>query len=191
MLLRLTPLLGSSVGAAILGYNLLYLIPGCIRCYLLIPYLVLFLTTTILDREPGWNVLLLLGYSLMAGAVLNWSGTEAARWSTWVLFLGLVFAALAVAPLLGNWFQKIFSFLFMLMIGYSLGWLVFIITDLFSRYRGIWIMLGLPLLTLCIGSIFQRGLSLKLEDNSVPLTVELVVVLINTFWLAGQACLRC
>ena len=168
-----------------MGYNLLFLIPARSRAYLLIPFLVLFLAMTILDREPGWNLVLLLGFSFTAGTLLNWSGADAARWGTWLLFLSLCAAALIWAAVLGLSLSKGLKFLFPLTVLYLLGWLGIIFWDLPGWIRGLWIYSGLTLFTAIAAGILQKGMTIHSEESPVPLGIELWVILFNLFWLSG------
>jgi hypothetical protein len=181
----LVPILAPACLAAALGYNLLPLIPAWARAYLLIPFLVFFLAMTLLDREPGWNMALLLGFSISAGLLLNWSGSEAARWSTWLLFLGLVGAAWIGAVSLGTVLAKGLTLLFPLTVLYLLGWLGIILLNLPEWVRGLWILSGLALFTVIAAGTLRRVFKLEVQDTPLPLAIELWVILINLFWLSG------
>ena len=168
-----------------MGYHLLFLIPARSRVYLLIPFLILFLAMTILDREPGWNLVLLLGFSFTAGTLLNWSGADAGRWSTWLLFLGLWAAALVWAVALEPSLYKGLKFQFPLTVLYLLGWLGIIFWDLPGWIRGLWIVSGTLLFTMIAAGVLQKGMTIQKEESPVPLGIELWVILFNLFWLAG------
>jgi hypothetical protein len=152
---------------------------------MVIPFLILFLAMTILDQEPGWNLALLIGFSVTAGTLLNWSGADAARWETWLLFLGLLAAAMIGAMTLGTTLGKGIKFLFPLTILYMLGWLGIIFWDLPGWLRGFWMFSGLLLFTVIAAGALQRGFTMRVEDSPVPLSIELWVILINLFWLSG------
>lgn len=185
LLIRLAPLLGSAAAGAALGFQLLFLIPPRGRSYLLIPFLVLFLAMTILEKEPGWNLALLLGFSLTAGLLLNWSGADAIRWGTWLLFLGCWTVGLIGAVILGRPLQKALKFLFPLTALYMLGWLGVILWDLPGWIKGTWVLSGLALFTVIAAGVLQRGFTLQDEESPVPLGIELWVILFNLFWLSA------
>jgi hypothetical protein len=184
-LFRLTPILLPAAAMVILGYNLLGLVPARWRIYLVIPFLFLFIAVSILDQESGWNVVLLLGFSLTAGALLNWSGAETAQWSTWLLFLGLLIAAMGWAISMGAELEQYLTLLIPLTFIYLIGWVGIIIWDIPGWIRSAWILIGLSLFTAIAAGVLQRGLNLEVEDNPVPLSIELWVILFNLFWLAG------
>lgn len=185
LLIRLAPLLIPAVGMAALGFNLLSLIPALEGHILLILFLVLFLAMTVLDREPGWNLALLLGFSFTGGALLNWSGAEVSREVTWLVFLGLLSLALFGAASLGATLKTGLKFLFPLTAFYTLGWVSVLLWDPPSWIQGLLIMVGLALFTAAAASVQQRGFDLGAEDSLVPLGIQLVVILFNLFWLSG------
>jgi hypothetical protein len=151
----------------------------------LIPFLILFLVMTILDQEPGWNVALMMGFSFTAGLLLKWSGADTGSWSTWLIFLGLLVAALIGAFILGERISKGLKFLLPLTALYMLGWLGVLFWDLPPLVQGILILSGLVLFTAIAAGALQRGFSLEAAESPVPLAIELWVILFNLFWLAG------
>ncbi|RLD00556.1 MAG: hypothetical protein DRI46_07230 [Chloroflexi bacterium] len=168
-----------------MGFNLLTLIPIQGRAYLLIPFLVFFLAMTILDREPGWNLILLMVFSFTAGLLLNWSGTDTSRWQTWLLFLGSGVAAVLGAVTLGKSLQTGLQFLLPLTVLYLLGWPGVLLWDLPGWIRGFWMLSGLLLFTLIAAAVLQRGFTLEVEESPVPLGISLWVILVNLFWVSG------
>jgi hypothetical protein len=181
----LGPLLASGAAAAALGFHLLSLIPAQGRAYLLIPFLILFLAMTILDQEPGWNLALLMGFSFTAGLLLKWSDAAAGRWSTWLIFLGLLGAALIGAVVLGKKISKGLRFLIPLTALYMLGWVGVLIWDLPPWVQGVLILSGLILFTVIAAGALQRCITLEVQESPIPPVIELWVILFNLFWLAG------
>ena len=153
--------------------------------YLLLPFLVLFLAMTILDREPGWNLALLLGFSFTAGLLLKWSGANPGRWSTWLIFLGLAGTATIGAVVLGKRISKGSTFLLPLTALYMLGWVAILVWDLPPWVQGVLILSGLALFTVIAAGALQRGFTLSADEPMVPFSIELWVILFNLFWLSG------
>lgn len=185
VLLRLAPVLVLASAAAFLGYDQLSLIPARARSFLLIAFLVLFLIMTILDQEPGWNIVLLLGFSISAGMLLNWSDAEAARWGTWLAFFGLTGSALTGSVVFGKALRKGMRYLLPLTAFYILVWMGMIFWDLPPWVRGSLILSGLVLFTVFTAGTLQRGYSLKKDESPIPLSIKLWVILFNLFWLTG------
>jgi hypothetical protein len=140
---------------------------------------------TILDQEPGWNVALLMGFSFTAGLLLQWSGAEVTRLSTWLIFLGFLGAALIGAVVLGKAISRGLKFLLPLTALYMVGWLGILFWDLPFWVQGVLILSGLVLFTVIAAGTLQRGFSLSAEETPVPFSIELYVILFNLFWLAG------
>ena len=140
---------------------------------------------TILDQEPGWNLALLMGFSFTAGLLLKWSGAAAGRWSTWLIFLGLLAAAILGAVVLGNKISKGLKFLIPLTALYMLGWVGVLLWDLPPWIQGVLILFGLALFTAIAVGALRRVFSLEVEESPIPPTIELWVILFNLFWLSG------
>jgi len=184
-LIRLTPFLGAGILAAILGYRLANLIPIAGRIYLILVFLGLLFGMIILDTEPGWNVVLFLGFALAAGIVINWSGAEITRIKTWIVFSGLLIISLVGGWYLKSKFGRAASVLFPLTIIYMIGWMLFLFFELSPVLERFWILLGLMLFTLIATAVFVGGKTMNKQDSIMPLANELFVVLFNLCWLSG------
>ena len=79
MLVRVTPFLGLGLLAAVLGYQLAGLIPVTARVYIQIAFLGLLFSLIILDKEPGWNVVLFICFGIAAGMMLFHSVSDLTR----------------------------------------------------------------------------------------------------------------
>jgi hypothetical protein len=185
LLIRLAPLLGLGICAAVIGFNLADLIPPGGRIYLVIVLLALLLSLVILDTEPGWNLILFLSFAGAAGALLFWSGAAFTRWNTWVLFLSLIVISILGGTFLGARFGRAGRFLFPITILYLIGWTLFLFYQLPAALKMIWIISGLILFTLINISLLIRGKTQNQEGSPVPLAIGLFVVLFNLCWLSG------
>ena len=185
LLIRLIPLLGLGILAAILGYNLANMIPAAWRVYLGLVFLGLLLSMVILDTEPGWNIVLFLGFAAVAGMYLYWSGAEYSRWKPWILFSSLVLISLVGGSVLNERFGRAAKVLFPITILYLGGWIFFLFYNIPTALKIIWIWSGLILFTLISIAVLVRGKIKSLEDNPVPIVIELFVVLFNLCWLSG------
>jgi len=139
----------------------------------------------ILDTEPGWNVVLFLGFAVVAGMLLNWSGAEYSRWNSWTLFSILILISLVGGSLLNGRFGRSAKVLFPITILYLVGWIFFFFFPIPAPFKIIWIISGLILFTLIFIAVLVRGKIKSQEDNPVPIVIELFVVLFNLCWLSG------
>jgi len=185
LLIRQTPVLGLATAGSVLGFHLMELIAASGSAYILILFLVFFLALNFLIREPGWNLVLLLGFSITSGLVLNWTGVVAGRWGTWILFLGLITAALSRVLKQGDARQTNSVFLVPIAGFYLFGWLVIIIWNLSGWIQKIWILSGLILITVITADLLQSGLTMRKKESPIPLGIEIWVVLLNLFWLSS------
>ncbi len=181
--MRLLPSLGSAAVGTVLGYQFLSLIPLQASTFLLISTLILFLSLIILDREPGWNLVLLLGFSINAGSLLNWSGLDPSSWLTWLLFLVLCGAALVMATRLRPHLPT--GILRPVSVFYLLGWLAAILEILPDWLRVLWMTAGLLFFTGLAAGTITRVFTLEIEESPTPLSIELYLILFNLFWLSG------
>ncbi len=185
LMIRLTPVLGLAAAGLILGFHLMELIDGPGNALMLIIFLVLFLAMNLLIQEPGWNLVLLLGFSITSGLVLNWTGVFPGRWGTWILFLGLITAALSRILKQGEAHQINLIYRIPPAGLYLSGWLVIIIWKLSGWILKIWIIWGLILFTMITADLLRSGLTLRKKESPVPLGIEIWVVLLNLFWLSS------
>jgi hypothetical protein len=184
LILRLAPYLGLGVLGVVIGYNFANLIPLPGGMFLFVIFIAFLVGMTILDAEPGWNLVLFLGFSLVGGTVLYWSPLTVIQNKTWVLFLVLI-----LVSLLGGAFtsSKIAAASIYLMPGtilYFLGWILFLFFDLPELLIMIWTGLGLALFTLIAIAILSRGKTQDKQEDIVPLVIQIFVVVFNLFWLS-------
>ncbi|MCJ7717024.1 MAG: hypothetical protein MUO54_10975 [Anaerolineales bacterium] len=187
MLVRVVPLLGLGTIFTIVGYRLASIFQMTNSIYILFVFLVLLVSMMILDKEPGWNVVLFLGFALAAGVILLWSSAEITQPKTWILFSILVLVSLAGGLFLSKRIGLAATVLYPTTILYMIGWVLFLFFELPGLFKMIWIVLGLVLFTLIIIAILSRGENQSQEDNAaVPLAIELYVLLFNLFWLSSM-----
>lgn len=179
------PILGSAAAGTALGYQVLSLIPAQARDFLLAPFLVLFLILIVLEREPGWNLVLLLVFSISAGSLLNWSNVDVTSWLTWFLFLFLCTGGLTLALRWSTHLPRGLNILSPLSILYLLGWMGIILRVLPGWMRDVWIIAGLLLFTGLAARALGQGFTLPIEESPIPLGIELFLILFNLFWLSG------
>ncbi len=184
LLIRLIPLLGLGVATVILGYHLADWIPGIGWIFQLMILMGLLLGMIILDTEPGWNVMLYLGFALAGGMLLFWSGAMVSQLRTWILFSVLFLISLAGGAFSSRSTGRAMVVMFPITIFYMIGWVFFLYFPL-PIFRMIWMILGLVLFTLITIAVFSRGKNLRQGESAVPLTIELFVVLFNLCWLSG------
>jgi len=177
--------MGLGIGAVILGYRLADWIPGIGSFYQLVIILGLLLGMIILGNEPGWNVILYLGFALAGGVLLFWSGALVNQLKTWILFSVLFLISLAGGTFSRGSTGRAAAVLFPITIFYLIGWVFFLYFPLPALFRMIWMILGLVLFTLITIAVFNRGKNLSQGESAVPLTIELFVVLFNLCWLSG------
>ena len=185
LLIRLAPTLGLGALTAVCGFNLAYLIPPTARNYLVAALLVLLLSMIILDKEPGWNLALLLAFALTAGALLYWSGPVYSKTNTWILSLTLVLTSIIGGTFLGEGFGRLGRLLFPITIVYLIGWILFLFYQVPGDLKLIWIVTGLILFTLITLSLLIQGKTQDQEDSPLPRAIALFVVIFNLFWLSG------
>jgi len=173
------------IGAVIFGYRLADWIPGIGSLYQIIILLGLFLGMIILGTEPGWNVTLYLGFALAGGVLLFWSGALVNQLKTWILFSVLLLISLAGGAFSSRSTGRAAAVLFPITILYLAGWVFFLFFPLPGLFKMIWIILGLALFTLITKAVFRQGKTLSQGESTVPLTIELFVVLFNLYWLSG------
>lgn len=130
-------------------------------------------------------MVLLMGFSFSAGPFLSWSGAAVANWDTWLVFLGMMGAALIGSKITGTLLPKIPGLLNILATAYLLYWLAIILWDPPKWILMVWILTGLVLFTLLSAAALQRGTYLAIEENSTPLAIELWLLLLNLFWLSS------
>ena len=186
MLVRVAPILGLGLVATIVGYQLSIFLPFTAKIYLQGAFLVLLISMVIMDTEPGWNVVLFLGFGLVAGINLRWSGADLTRLRTWIFFLSLFLCSLTGGALLKRDTGRAAGILFLSTFLYMIGWFLFILTTQPESARTIWIILGLVLFTLVAIAVISKGLSKKDDSHPLSLSIQLFLVFFNLFWLSGM-----
>jgi len=185
IMIRLTPVLGLATAGSALGFHLIELIDGPRKAHTILIFLVLFLAMNLLIEEPGWNLVLLLGFSITSGLVLNWTRAAAGYWGTWILFLGLITVALGRILKQGDGRRMNSMYLIPSASFYLVGWLGIIIWNLSGWILKIWVLWGLILFTMITAGLLQSGLTLRKKESPVPLGIKIWVVLLNLFWLSS------
>ena len=185
MLIRVAPFLGLGLIGVIIGYQLADLVPAAARVYLQIVFLGLIFSMIILDKEPGWNLVLLICFGLTAGMMLIWSGGNLLQLKSWVVFLILFVISLAGGVLMKGAGGRVAGVLFFCTLLYMMGWILFAFVSLPDLAGMIWIILGLALFTFILMAVISQGKTQNDESSAVPLSIQLFVVLFNICWLSS------
>lgn len=168
-----------------LGYYLGRWVPGPGRVYLMSVTWGLLIGLYLLEEEPGWNVALLLGFALAAGALfkgMNFEIVQGEVWRTLVSCLGLSFVGGALS---GPMVRRAGIYLFPIAILYLLGWVLLTIFPLPGPGMSLWALVGLLLFLLIGVSVISRGKIAGGEGNPISPASDLFVVGFNLFWLAA------
>ncbi len=185
MLVRVAPIMGLGLLALILGYQLARLVPVAGRIYLQAVFLGLLFGMVILDTEPGWNMVLFLGFSVAAGIMLHWSEAKISQPRIWILFSLLVLISITGGVFLKRDPEWAARLLFTCTLLYVIGWTILLVTSLPEIIWLIWTVLGLMLFPLIFMAAINRGKSHINEDCPIPLSLRLFVVLYNLYWLSS------
>lgn len=182
---RVVPYLGMAGVASWVGRSIGYWVPDSGRVYLMSVTWGLLIGLYIMEEEPGWNVVLLLGFALAAGTLFEEVDFEAFRgkvWSTLVFCLCLSFIG---GTLSRHRIRRVGVYLFPLAILYLLGWMFLKFFPVPSAWMSLWACLGLLLFLLIGVSVFNRGKGEGGDGSPVPLASDLFVVTLNLFWLSA------
>jgi hypothetical protein len=185
MLIRVTPFLGMGLLALIFGYQLAELVPVTARVYLQIVFLGLIFSMIILDKEPGWNLVLLICFGATAGMMLFWSGGNLLQLKSWAVLSISLMISLAGGIFMKGSGKRVAGLLFFCTFLYMIGWILFAIFPLPDLSGIIWIVLGLALFSFILMVVISQGKTQNEEISAVPLSIQLFVVLFNLCWLAS------
>ena len=185
MLIRIAPFMGLGLLAAILGYHLAELVPVAARIYLQIVFLGLIFSMIILDKEPGWNVVLFICFGISAGMVLFHSGSDLTHLKSWVLFVILLVISLVGGALIRGSGSRAAGVLFLSTLLYMIGWILLAFIQLPDQVGVIWTLLGLALFTFIAMAVINQGKTQDPEESVIPLSIQLFVVLFNLCWLSS------
>jgi len=185
MLIRVGPYLGLGFLALLVGFKLAGLLPMITRMYVQIAFLGLLLGLIILDQERGWNLVLFILFGIAAGAVFfHWS-PDSPQANSWILFIVLLIISMVGGSLIREAGGRAAGVLFISSIFYMMGWIFFAIIQLPEFIVMIWTILGVVLFTFIAIAVISQGIKLKKEVSSIPLSIQLFVVLFNLCWLTG------
>jgi hypothetical protein len=187
--LQCGPLLALTALTAALGFRLGGQIPFGGWPLFTISALALLIMLQIFKTVPRWNLVLLLGLALLAGALLNWLDIQGPYWLPWAtLSLGMLLS-LAWAYGLGvrlGWIGAAFS---LVTIGYLLGWFLLYILPIPAVPSTVWAWLGLFIFwALGVHTVTEARFS-QSSRQAIPLASDLFVVYFNLFWLGAAASL--
>ncbi len=179
-------MVGAGIIAGVVGYNLAENFPINGRLYLQIFFLALIVSMMILDTEPGWNIVLSLGFAVTAGALLSWSSVDIIQIKTWILFISLVLISIIGGEYLSKGIGRAAGILYPSAVLYMIGWILFIFLKLPAIFITIWTYSGLVLFVLIIIAVLIRGKTNNQEESIVPIVIQLFVGLFNLFWLSAM-----
>jgi hypothetical protein len=179
-------MVGAGIIAGVVGYNLAENIPINGRLYLQIFFLALLVSMMILDTEPGWNIVLSLGFAVTAGALLSWSSVDIIQIKSWILFIGLVLITIIGGNYLSKDIGRSSGFLYPSAVLYMVGWILFLFLNLPAFFFTIWTYSGMVLFVLITMAVLIRGKTNNQKDSIVPIIIQLFIGLFNLFWLSAM-----
>lgn len=185
MLVRVAPFLGLCLLTVFLGYQFADLVPVADRLYLELTFVGLLLAVFILDKEPGWNLVLLICFGMTAGMMLFWSSGGQYQQRSW-----MIFTFLFSISLVGGYFKRSSSgqvviFLSLSTFLFMAGWIIIAISSLPDIVGMIWTVLGLLLNTLILICMISNGKNQNDEVSAIPYAILLFVVIFNLCWLSS------
>ena len=184
MLVRVAPYLGLGLISGIFGYQLGGLIPATARIYIQIAFLGSLFVLIILDKEPGWNVVLFICFGIAAGMILFHSVSDLTRVWSWILFIMLLLVSLFGGSRVNGVQGRAAGILFISTLLYIIGWVLLSLIQVPSQVGEIWTILGLALFTFIAMNLISQGKNCNSEESAIPLSVQLYVVLFNLYWLS-------
>ncbi len=185
-LVRVVPYLGMAGVACWIGRSIGSWVPDSGRVYLMSITWGLLIGLYILEEEPGWNVALLLGFALAAGALFEEIDLGAFRGKVWSTLASCLCLSFVGGSLSGRRLRGVGVYLFPLAILYLLGWVFLKFFPVPGAWVSLWACLGLLLFLLIGVSVFSRGKVEGGQGSPVPLASDLFVVTLNLFWLAAM-----
>ena len=184
-MIETAPYLGTGIVAAILGYQFAEVVPEVARVYLQISFLGLMFSMIILDKEPGWNLVLLICFGIGAGMTIAWSDSKLLRENSWIVIFILVAISFVGGALMKNAEKRrgvIFSVFILI---YMMGWVLLSLFSLPDLVGTIWIFSGLALFTFILMAVISQGKTLKDQNRAIPISIQLFVALFNLCWLSN------
>jgi hypothetical protein len=184
MLIRVAPFLGLGLLVLILGYQLADIVPMAARVYLQIVFVGMVFSMIILDKEPGWNLVLLICFGTTAGMMFFWAGSNFLQLKSWAVFVILFMISLTGGVLMKGAGRWVGGLLFFCTFLYLIGWILFMIIPLPDLSGIIWIVLGLALFTFILMALISQGKTQNGDSSAVPLSIQLFMILFNLCWLS-------
>ena len=148
--------------------------------------MVLLISLVTLDAEPGWNLVFFIAFSLIAGILLNWSGTEISRFRTWILFILLLLVLVTGGFYLKRFGKLVNAILFIGPIFYVVGWVFIAGVVVPAVVNHSWIVLGLVLFMLIGTGVIRQTKEHRAENKNISLSIQLLLILFNLFWLSSE-----
>ena len=181
-ILECGPLLGLAGLAAFLGSHLAGNFPTWVGLPLTVGVFTLLVILQIFKMAHRWNLILLLGFAMTAGMLLQVIGIKK-HWFPWVVLFFATVVSLFWAFRLGIRLGWIGTALFPVSVAYLLGWAAFYffsppaILDVIWAGVGLIVFLGLAVHAITEGRYAEQAGSL------VPLASDLFLIFLNLFWL--------
>ncbi|NIS82215.1 MAG: hypothetical protein GTO14_18870 [Anaerolineales bacterium] len=181
--LQILPITGLAMVSTVVG---LFAMPVEVGFRLEIPLLLLglllFVTMQTFKNESGWNVTLLLGFSLVVGAILSvMGGVDSSR--GWIFAIGGMTFILASAALVGRFLRGRFAVLgvglWMSSWVYLFGWGAIALLHLEESLLAIWALAGLVIFA-GLSVVWFAGIADRAREDTVPaLAMDLYILGIN------------
>ena len=150
--------------------------------------LVVFIGMVTFRGVGGWNIALLIGFSVIAGAFLGsvFPSEEGLSWTMALLAtLGILFLAAGVGNWLGIRLQGLGVTLWIGSWGYLLGWVLLALLDSSTMLQTIWAFAGLIIFGGLAATWFANLMTSEEQPNTVSLAIDLFIVGLNLF-VAGR-----
>lgn len=163
-------------------------IPGSLQLPIAIIGLLVFIALITFREVGGWNIGLLIGFGVIAGAFLGsiFPTDGNLDWSMALLAaLGLLFLASAVGNWLGERLRNLGVVFWVASWVYLLGWVLLAIVDFPSVFQIIWALAGLIIFSGLASTWFANLMTSETPSSNVSLAIDLFIIGMNLL-VAGR-----
>ena len=150
--------------------------------------LVVFIGMVTFREAGGWNIGLLIGFGVIAGAFLGsiFPAEADLSWGMALLVaLGILFLAAGVGNWLGIRLQGLAATLWIGSWGYLLGWILLALLDSSTMLQTIWAFAGLIIFGGLAATWFANLMTSEEHQKHVSLAIDLFILGLNLF-VAGR-----
>lgn len=150
--------------------------------------LVVFIGMVTFRGTGGWNIALLIGFAVIAGAFLGsiFTSESELSWGMALLAaLGIMFLSAGVGNWLGIRLRGLGVTLWIGSWGYLLGWILLAMLDSSTMLQTIWAFAGLIIFGGLAATWFANLMTSEEHQNNVSLAIDLFILGLNLF-VAGR-----